>query len=140
MVMLQPRSFRSTLLAAIAALLVISQLGACAMVERQETESTEQLLSAGGFSIKAADTPEKLATLQSMKQHKLLRRQGPDGKPEFLFADAALCRCLYVGDEQAYQNFQKLAVQQQIAEDNREAALDASMDSPWAYDWWSVPS
>ena len=135
--MLQPSSLRAKLLSVLAALLVASQLGACTMIEHQEAESTEQLLAAGGFSIKPADTPQKVAALQQMKQRKLLRRKGPDGNPQFLFADAQFCRCLYVGDEVAYQNFQRLSVEQQVADDNREAALDASMDSPWAYDWWS---
>ena len=127
--------FRSALLGA--GLLSLAVTTGCTMIEHQQAKSTEQLLAAGGFSIKAADTPEKLAALERMKQRKLLRRKGPDGNPQFLFADAQFCRCLYVGDEAAYQNFQRLAVEQQIADDNKEAALDASMDSPWAYDWWS---
>lgn len=131
-------SMRLTMLAVVA-LVLAGQAGGCAMVERQETKSTEQLLSAGGFSIKAADTPEKLSKLQAMKQRKILRRQGPDGQPQFLFADATYCRCLYIGNEAAYQSYQKLSVEQQIAEDQQQAELDASMDSPWAYDWWSVP-
>jgi hypothetical protein len=126
------------LAAAFAALLLVHIAG-CAMVERQEAKSTEQLLSAGGFSIKAADTPEQLAKLQAMKQRKILRRQGPDGQPQFLFADATYCRCLYIGNEKTYQEYQRLAVQQQIADANQQAELDASMDSPWTYDWWSVP-
>ncbi|MBK8210674.1 MAG: hypothetical protein IPK78_12645 [Rhodospirillales bacterium] len=129
---------RSAMLAAIAVLLVF-QIGGCAMIQRQETNSTEQLLSAGGFAIKAADTPEKLSKLQAMKQRKILRRQGPDGQPQFLFADATYCRCLYIGNEMAYQTYQRLSVEQQIAEDRQQAELDASMDSPWAYDWWSAP-
>jgi hypothetical protein len=119
-----------------AALLLVQAAG-CAMIDREEMEDTEQLLSAGGFSIKAADAPDKLAKLQQMKQGKMIRRQGPDGQPEFLFADAAYCRCLFVGNEAAYQKYQRLAVQQQIATTNQQAELDASMNAPWAYDWWS---
>jgi hypothetical protein len=111
-------------------------LAGCAAIEKQETKSTEQLLAAAGFSIQAADTPDKLASLQAMKQHKVLRRQMPGGKLQFLYADAPVCRCLYVGNEQNYQQYQKLAVQQQIAVAQQEAALDESLDSPWAYDWW----
>jgi hypothetical protein len=109
------------------------------MIEKQETKSTEQLLSAAGFDIRPADTPDKLASLQAMKQRKLIRRQDKDGQLQFLYADAGLCRCLYVGDEQDYQQYQKLAVRQQIAIADQEAALDESLDSPWAYDWWAVP-
>lgn len=112
-------------------------LAGCAAIEKQDTKSTEQLLSAAGFTIRPADTPDKLASLQAMKQRKVVRRETKDGQLQFLYADAAVCRCLYVGDEQAYQQYQKLAVQQQIAFANQQAALDASMDGPWAYDWWT---
>jgi hypothetical protein len=112
-------------------------LAGCAAIEKQETKSTEQLLSAAGFTIHPADTPEKLTSLQAMKQRKVVRRETKDGQLQFLYADAAVCRCLYVGDEQAYQQYQKLAVQQQIAFADQEAALDASLDSPWAYGWWT---
>jgi hypothetical protein len=129
---------RSSMLVAAIVLLVV-QTGGCAMIQRQETKSTEQLLSAGGFSIKAADTSEKLSKLQAMKQRKILRRRGPGGQAEFLFADATYCRCLYIGDDKSYQSYQRLSVEQQIAEERQQAELDASMDAPWAYDWWSVP-
>jgi predicted nucleic acid-binding protein len=117
------------------AVVLVMLLAGCAAIEKQETRSTEQLLSAAGFDIKPADTPDKLATLRAMKQNKLVRRQTKDGKLQFLYADAAVCRCVYVGDEQAYQRYQDLAVQQQIAIADQEAELDASMDTPWAYDW-----
>ena len=107
-------------------------LAGCAAIEKQDTEGTEQLLSAAGFNIKPADTPEKLAEV--MKQHKVVRRELSNGQLRFLYADAAVCRCLYVGDEQAYQQYQKLAVQQENALMDQQAALDSSLDNWWAYD------
>jgi hypothetical protein len=109
-------------------------LAGCAAIEKQDTEGTEQLLSAAGFNIKPADTPEKLASLQVMEQHKVVRRELSDDRLRFLYADAAVCRCLYVGDEQAYQQYQKLAVQQENASMDQQAALDNSLDNWWAYD------
>jgi hypothetical protein len=106
----------------------------CAAIEKRDTEGTEQLLSAAGFNIKPADTPEKLASLQVMKQHKVVRRELKNGQLRFLYADATVCRCLYVGDEQAYQQYQKLAVQQENALMDQQAALDNSLDNWWAYD------
>lgn len=114
-------------------------LSGCAKIERQETRSKEQLMAASGFVIRPADTPEKLAKLQAMKQNKLIQQSTSSGQVQFLYADATVCRCLYVGDQQAYQAYQSLAVQQQIAQADREAALDASMDAPWAYDGWWGP-
>ena len=109
-------------------------LAGCAAIEKQDTEGTEQLLSAAGFNIKPADTPEKLASLQVMKQHKVVRRELSNGQLRFLYADAAVCRCLYVGDAQAYQQYQKLALQQEDALMDQQAALDNSLDNWWAYD------
>lgn len=96
-------------------------------------------MAASGFVIRPADTPEKLASLQAMKQNKLVQRPTSSGQAQFLYADATVCRCLYVGDQQAYQAYQSLAVQQQIAQADREAALDNSLASPWAYDGWWGP-
>ena len=109
-------------------------LAGCAAIEKQQTEGTEQLLSAAGFNIKPANTPEKLASLQVMKQHKVVRRELSNGQLRYLYADATVCRCLYVGDEQAYQQYQKLAVQQENALMDQQAALDNSLDNWWAYD------
>ena len=69
-----------------------------------------------------------------MKQHKVVRRELSNGQLRFLYGDAAVCRCLYVGDEQAYQQYQKLAVQQENALMDQQAALDNSLDNWWAYD------
>jgi hypothetical protein len=94
---------RSRLLSVFVSMMLLT---GCAALEKQETRSTEQLLSAAGFDIKPADTPEKLANLQAMKQRKVVRRETKDAL-QFLYADAAVCRCVYVGDEQAYQAISK---------------------------------
>lgn len=130
-------SHRLSLRPFLLALCVAGPLAGCAALEKQETKNTEQLLAASGFSIQPADTPDKLASLQAMKQRKLVRRQRPDGSLQFLYADASLCRCLYVGTEQNYQQYQKLSVQQQIAVAQQEAALDETMAGPWGWDWWT---
>lgn len=109
-------------------------LGGCAAIERQDAEETENLLSAAGFVIRPADTAEKMASLQAMKQHVIIRR-GTEGKLRFLYADAQVCRCLYVGTEANDQQFRKLALEQQIAVDREQAAIDESVAAPWAYDW-----
>jgi hypothetical protein len=125
--------FKFFSLAAVGGVMTILLAG-CAAVEKQDTEDTEQLLSAAGFNIKLADTPEKLASLQVVKQHKVVRRELSNGQLRFIYADATVCRCLYVGDEQAYQQYQKLAVRQENALMDQQAALDNSLDNWWAYD------
>ena len=60
------------------------------------------------------------------------------GKVGYIFADANICRCAYVGDEASYNRFQELAVQRQIAEKDRLAAerdKTLEMDSGgWQFD------
>ena len=90
--------------------------------------------------MKLADTPEKMANLKSFSQ-RTLTPQERNGKLYYVYADKS-CGCLYVGTEEAYQRYQRLAEQMQVARENREAAQmnrDASMDwdmwGPWG-PWW----
>ena len=43
----------------------------CTAIERSNAMDTERMLSASGFNMKFADTPQKLAHLQSMTQRKV---------------------------------------------------------------------
>ncbi|MCF8118993.1 MAG: hypothetical protein K9L83_02180 [Deltaproteobacteria bacterium] len=95
------------------------------------------MLSAAGFRIRLADTPEKLDHLKSLTQRKLVQHER-NGRVYYIYADARHCKCLYAGNEEAYQRYQKLALDKQIAEDRRMAAEmneDAAMNwglwGPW---------
>jgi len=112
-------------------------LTGCAAIEREDTEQTEQLLAAAGFEMRPADTPAKLTDLERLAQHKLVRRDR-DGTVTYTYADAVDCKCLYSGDEESYDAFQKLQVQQQIAEQeemaasmNQEAEMNWELWGPW---------
>lgn len=127
--------FRIAIAAAVAA-----SLAACATIEASRAEDTEQLLAAAGFRMKPADTPEKLAHVQSLTQHKLVPHSN-DGAILYVYADATTCRCVYAGSEEAYQRYQQLALQRQMAADQRIAAEmneDAAMNwGMWGTGpWW----
>src|SRR5262245_34218393 len=47
-------------------------LGACATLHQREAQSTEQVLAAAGFKAKPADTPERIANLNTMPPRKLV--------------------------------------------------------------------
>jgi hypothetical protein len=68
---------------------------------------TELDLGSCGFKWKLADTPEKLKHLESLPQRKIVRQQ-KEGKSYYIYADAQECKCVYVGDEKAYQEYRKL--------------------------------
>ncbi len=50
-------------------------LAGCAAMQQDNTQTTEQTLAAAGFQMKLADTPAKLAQLQSLPQRKLVPQQ-----------------------------------------------------------------
>ncbi|MFC1580183.1 hypothetical protein ACFL4N_04660 [Thermodesulfobacteriota bacterium] len=103
----------------------------------QRAVDREQMLSASGFHVKVADTPEKLAHLKELTQHKVVPHE-KDGKTFFVYADAKNCKCVYVGDAEAYQEFsQRLEqkkmqdVDRMIAEENRDASMNWALWGPW---------
>ena len=111
----------------------------CAAIRAHQTVETEQVLAAAGFQVKPADTPEKLAHLQTLTPRKVVR-YSRDGQPQYVYADPETCKCLYVGDEQRYQKYQELSLQKQIADEQMSAAQtnwDASMNwgawGPWGW-------
>ncbi len=112
-------------------------LAGCAAIERHEADQTEQLLAAAGFEMRPADTPAKLADLERLQQHKLVQHDR-DGEVTYVYADAADCKCLYSGDQKNYDEFQKLQVKQDVADQemmaaemNQQAAMNWEMWGPW---------
>lgn len=110
---------------------------ACAAIQNQNAMDTERLLAASGFQMRLADTPEKLAHLQTLTQRKLVPHSH-DGKVYYVYADATSCQCVYIGNEKSYQRYQQFALQKEIAEEQRMAAemnADAAMHwglwGPW---------
>jgi len=111
----------------------------CAAIRAHQIVETEQVLAAAGFQVKPADTPEKLAHLQTLTPRKVVRYTR-DGQPQYVYADPETCKCLYVGDEQRYQKYQELSLQKQIADEQMSAAetnWDASINwgawGPWGW-------
>jgi len=69
------------------------------------------MLSDAGFQMRAADTPEARAYLDTLPARKMLARS-QNGKAEYAYADPTRCKCLYVGTEPQYQQFRKLQAEQ----------------------------
>src|SRR5258708_2927936 len=95
----------------IALLMVTVGLAGCASIQAADTRDTEQLLAAAGFQMKAADTPEKLARLQSLPPRKVVQRVR-DGVQHYVYADPKVCTCIYAGTEPQYQDYKKLRREQ----------------------------
>jgi len=107
---------------ATALLLLLAGCSLFRVTPQQQAAQVEPVLAAAGFRILPADTPEKLAHLQKLPPLKLTPRQH-NGQIQYAYADPYSCTCLYVGDEQAYQKYQRLALEQNIAHEQQEAAM-----------------
>ncbi len=104
----------------ISVLLMLVPAG-CAVFGQQNAVEMEKLLTASGFEMRLADTADKLAQLKELPQRKLIAKDW-GGKVRYVYVDASNCKCAYVGDEEAYEQFQELARKKQIAEEDRRAA------------------
>ena len=124
------RRIRLNIIGATSMFLIFAIAG-CAMFGNQKTAEMEKLLSTSGFKMRIADTESKLSQLKELPQRKLVA-QSWGGKLRYVYADAKNCKCAYVGDEKAYKKFQHLALQKQVAEEDRIAA---ERDRPADMDW-----
>ena len=87
---------------AVVGLLGALSLAGCAALQTEDVGSAERALTAAGFQARAADTPEKLAHLESLPPRKVLLRP-QNGERRYVYADPTSCKCLYVGGEEQYQ-------------------------------------
>ncbi len=60
-----------------------------------------------------------LKTLPSLKVNYYV---GKNGELRYWFADADYCHCLYIGSEEAYQEYQRLRLETRQAREEQEAA------------------
>ena len=83
----------------------------CAGLQQNRVADVEGLLKRAGFTQMPADTPEKLAHLKSLPQHRLIHHT-LNGQNRVMYADAAYCVCVYVGDEAQLRHYRNLEIQQ----------------------------
>jgi hypothetical protein len=95
------------------------------------TKQTENLLSAAGFKIMPATTPQQQAHLKTLPVNKVTVVVR-EGKTYFVYPDAKQ-QVLYVGQQAQYDAYQKLRLQNQMAEDQVQAA---EMNSEAAFAPW----
>ena len=109
---------------------LVSILSACADIQEKE-----RLLSAAGFSMKYADTPEKIDHLKLQEQNKIIPYV-KEGKAYFVYADSTTCQCMYIGDDNAFQKYNSLQEQHNIAEMNQEWEMNGGR---WGQPWGNGP-
>ena len=113
--------------AAVLALLVVVPLGGCTLARKVEGRDDSKLadrLLAAGFRAVPADTPDKMARLEKMPD-RLFTTTTRNGKRYYVLADRGGCKCMYVGNERAYQRNQDLEIKGENATTDRANALAA---------------
>jgi hypothetical protein len=106
-----------------------------ASAKKTDAAQTAALLTQANFVKKLADTPARQANLQALPQNQLLMRQANNGATVYVYADAAACQCLFVGDQAAHQQYQALRAQRSAGYD--QAAVLAN---PQVLDDWGIPA
>lgn len=116
---------------------VIAFFSGCAAIEKRDTMQMERTLAAAGFHMRFSESTTQNANTAAMTQRRLVP-QVVDGRNVYIYADSEFCKCVYVGSEEAYERYQRIAIQQklaneqmQAAEMNEDAALDWGAWGPW---------
>jgi hypothetical protein len=111
----------------------VGSLTACES-QQQRVEQHEDLLSAAGFIVRPANTPERQAMLHRLPPHKFVQRVNGD-VVHYVYADPLVCGCLYVGTQQAYNQYKANVLQQNLADEQQMTAQTYS-DASWNWSAW----
>jgi hypothetical protein len=123
----------SRITAILGTLAAITAIGACQTQQQMVTER-EDKLAAAGFVIKPANTPERQAMLTRLPAHRFVTRQNGD-TIHYVYADPLVCGCLYVGTQQAYDQYKANQLAQHLADEQAMTAQTYS-DAAWSWPAW----
>ena len=98
------------------------------------SSNTKRLLSASGFQPRKPANEEQTALYERMEPYKLYNKE-IDGKMLYGYKDPDQ-GIVYVGGPEEHDQYQKLAVQQQIARDQRVAA-ELQMEAAYGWGAWT---
>jgi hypothetical protein len=120
--------------AALAAVVATAAILAACQTQQQLITQHEDQLSAAGFIVKPANTPERQAMLKQLPPNKFLQRTKGDSV-HYVYADPIVCGCLYVGSQQAYNQY-KANEQTQRLVDEQQMTADTYADASWNWGAW----
>ncbi len=108
-------------------------LSACQTQQQIVTEH-EDALSAAGFIIRPANTPDRQVMLHRLPPHQFVQRVNGD-VIHYVYADPLVCGCLYVCTQEAYNQY-KLHQQQQNLADEQQMSAQTYSDAAWNWGAW----
>ena len=97
---------------------------------QQQSGRHDRLLLDAGFNVRPADSPRRAAQLQRLPPHRMLVRYRNE-RPVYLYADPDACRCVYFGNERAYQNYRRMVSEQNLVGDQYMAGRYDEPGSDW---------
>ena len=106
-------------------LVLLASLVSCAAMDRGAVLKREELLRASGFEKQIPKNPRQQEHLERFPQHQTLHMTYGDDQSRYVYADAEICNCIWVGDEAAYRKLER-AIQKQ----RRDHAVAASLVLP----------
>lgn len=86
---------------------VIPAFGLFAVSARAQQEARDMHLEDVGFVMRAA-SPQQLERLRSLPPRKFIART-VGGRRYYVYSDPDLCKCVFLGDEEAMQSYRALA-------------------------------
>lgn len=115
------------ILAGMAILTAFYLLGCATTSPKEKAFDAEKLLVSADFTYKVADTAAKLEKLNRLPQRKLLRHVR-QGKETYLYVDVAACKCVYIGDEAAFQRLRHLEYENKLTAKQVQGLWTATLD------------
>jgi hypothetical protein len=108
-------------------------LTSCTTAQRS-VATKESNLSAAGFIARPANTPKRQAMLKRLPPNTFVTSTRGN-KTNYVYADPTGCKCLYVGTQQAYDQY-RLSQQQAKTANQQQLAAQAYSDSDWDWGEW----
>jgi len=129
------------LAAAMAVMLVLAGCAALQPDPNQDAKDQQMMLSAAGFKMMPANSPEKLAEVKALPQLKLDYYANSEGKTHYWMADANYCGCVYIGNDQNFQQYENLKFQKRLTDQQQQIAryqaeTARNMDPMLRRPWW----
>ena len=118
-----------------AACVVLPLLGLAGCATQQDlVTQKEDNLSAAGFIVRPANTPEREAMLKRLPPHHFVQRVHGDDVT-YVYSDPLVCGWLYVGTQQAYNTY-KFQMQQKRLADEQQTTAQMYSDPAWNWGAW----
>jgi len=90
----------------------------------------EDMLASAGFVPKKADTAARMASMKALPPYQFVTRN-QNGRTTYLYADPTVCGCIYVGDQNAYNQYRRQMAARQTVTDDQVRTIFEHRTAAW---------